>query len=147
MTPVDLIAIAGTALGFFRGRKHTIGFELYRTLMLAVVLVAGCGLFSLATKALDVVPGYNGEDMGFLPFIGIMAGTWVLLRKLRASLRSYLEIKFSKGNKSLTAGLMGLARYGLAIFGILVGIELSPADFLTQGTMVQKTVDTLSPAN
>ncbi len=140
---VDFFAIALMFFGYWRGRKRGLGFQVYKFVMMLIPLALGCGLFKLAGKVIELLPFFDAENAGFTGFLGITGLSFILMLKIRGALRSALEKKFGTEESSHKAGIAGLLRYALYAVGIIAGIELSPAEFLTSGSHIAGAVRVL----
>lgn len=132
MNFIDLAVVGGMGYGYLRGRTRGLDIELFRLINFGVVLVAGCSFFKLVARILSVLPGLKAENAGFAGFLlsGVVA--FLVMRTLRKRLRSVLAAKFGGGSHRNAAGLMGLSRWAVGMVGLMAGLILSKADFLTR---------------
>ena len=143
MSIVDLLAAAGLGLGFFKGRKRGLGLELYKLINIGIPILMGCGLYTLAGRVIGLIPGLDTEQSGFVGFLGVFGVTLYLLRTTRKKLKSFLVGKFGE-TSSMLGGLAGTVRAGVIVLGALTGIQLSPARFITEGSLFGKVLGAIT---
>ena len=143
MSIVDLVVVAGLGLGFVRGRKRGLGLELYKLVNIGIPILAGCGLYTLAGGVVSLIPGLGGEGSGLLGFLSVFAGTLFLMRIIRKKLRVYLVGRFGEASRTV-AGVVGTTRVGVLLLGLLTGIQLSPARFITEGSLFGRIIGALT---
>ena len=104
--------------------------------MIGLPVIAGCGLFKMASGVLSAVPGLNPENSGLLGFLAVIGGSYALLRAARRKLREFLVNKFDSPKARTAAGIVGLLRYAVVAIGLIAAIDLSPASFLTKNSFI-----------
>ena len=142
MHAVDIGVVVILALGFWRGRQGGLGLELYRLARIGLPVVGGCGLYALVSGLLSRVPLLGGEGGGLFGFAAGIGLTYALVWKTRAALKRKLESMFGDAKTSL-AGVVGMFRGAIVALTLVTGIELSPADGLTESSLSGRVMSAL----
>ncbi len=121
MNILDLIAGAYVAYGAWRGRARGLAEEGYRLFRLAVAFAAGCGLYGLLSDLLTRLLSLGGEVSGPVGFVGVMGGSWYILRTLKTKLTALLAARFAAQARigGLIAGGLRTLIVVLSIVGVL----------------------------
>lgn len=121
MSAADLIAAAYVAYGAWRGRARGLADEGFRLLRLAVSFAAGCGLYGAVSGLLTRVLSLGGDVSGPVGFVGVMGGSWFLLRKLKNNLTALLAARFARQARigGLVAGGLRTLLIVLSVVGVL----------------------------
>ena len=140
MSIVDLTACLMVLLGFLRGFKTKIEDQLYRLIRIGFPMITGCGLFGFVKKVLGFVPGLDAEHTGFFGFMGVIAISFLALRKGTKKLRSYFAERFGDQPMAGLSAVVGGVRCIVLVVSILFGLALSPARSVVEGSFLGKLI-------
>lgn len=121
MNLLDGLAAAYVAFGAWRGRASGLAEEGYRLFRMAVAFAAGCGLYGLISDLLTRVLSIGGDVSGPIGFVGVMGGSWMLLKRLRNAIKAWLAARFAAHAQigGLIAGGLRTLIIVLSIVGVL----------------------------
>lgn len=121
MSVLDLISAAYVAYGAWRGRARGLAEEGYRLLRMAIAFAAGCGLYGLVGDLLSRVLSLGGDVSGPVGFVGVMGGSWYILRTLKTKLTAWLSARFAAQARvgGMIAGGLRTLIIVLSIVGVL----------------------------
>ena len=144
MNIVDILAVAYTAFGAWRGRARGLADEGYRLLRMAVAFVMGCGLYGWISGLLKKLLSLSGDISGPTGFLVVLVGTWFLFRVVKKSVVTLLAARFSKF-AGVGGAIAGGIRTVLIVLSVMGVLSLAQRDDVSGKSFVGKLAERVIP--
>ncbi len=107
MIILDLLIVAFIAFSVWRGRKNGIIVEAPGAVSLAIFFFSGWGLLKLVYRGLSSTSEMVGHSVGLFTFVGLIAGTVVIWRRIRKRISGRAEQLCPESKRALAGGIAG----------------------------------------